>query len=62
MFPDSLTISPLAVCLPEGMKAIVMDAGVENYPGMFLKKGEGHSLKAEFAPYPIEQQVGASTV
>ena len=58
MFPDSLTISPLAVCLPEGMKAIVMDAGVENYPGMFLKKGEGHSLKAEFAPYPLEQQVG----
>ena len=40
------------------MKAIVMDAGVENYPGMFLKKGQGNSLKAEFAPYPLAQEVG----
>lgn len=58
MFEDSLAITPLAVCLPSGMKAIVMDAGVENYPGMMLKKGEGHSLKAEFAPYPLDQEVG----
>ena len=58
MFKDSLAITPLAVCLPEGMKTIVMDAGVEDYPGMMLKKGEGHSLKAEFAPYPLDQEVG----
>ena len=58
MFPDSLAITPLAVCLPDGMKVIVMDAGVENYPGMFLKKGEGNVLKGEFAPYPLEQKVG----
>ena len=58
MFADSLAITPLAVCLPEGMKAVVMDAGVENYPGMFLKQGTGHRLTAEFAPYPLEQAVG----
>ena len=58
MYPDSLAITPLAVCLPDGMKAIVMDAGVENYPGMMLKKGEGNVLKAEFAPYPLEQEIG----
>ena len=58
MFPDSLAITPLAVCLPDGMKVIVMDAGVENYPGMYLKKGEGNVLKGEFAPYPLEQKVG----
>ena len=58
MYPDSLAITPLAVCLPGGMKAVVMDAGVENYPGMFLKKGAQHSLKAEFAPYPLAQEVG----
>ena len=61
MFRDSLAITPLAVCLPEGMKAIVMDAGVENYPGMFLKgsndKGKRNALVAEFAPYPLEQVV-----
>ena len=54
MHADSLAINPLAICLPEGRKAVIMDAGVENYPGMFLKKGEGNSLVAEFAPYPAE--------
>ena len=58
IYPDSLAITPLAVCLPDGMKAIVMDAGVENYPGMMLKKGDGNVLKAEFAPYPLEQEIG----
>lgn len=57
MFPDSLAITPLAVCLPEGKKAIVMDAGVENYPCMMLVQGHDHSLKAEFAPYPLEQGI-----
>ena len=63
MFKDSLAITPLAVCLPDGMKAIVMDAGVEDYPGMFLRevKSEGvmsEKLVAEFAPYPLEQEIG----
>ena len=58
MFTDSLAITPLAVCLPEGMKAIVMDAGVENYPGMMLVKGQGNTLKAQFAPYPLTQEIG----
>ena len=57
MFKDSLAITPLAVCLPGGMKAIVMDAGVENYPEM-LVKGDGNALVAEFASYPLEQKVG----
>jgi alpha-glucosidase len=35
-----------------------MDAGVENYPGMMLLKGEGNMLKADFAPYPLEQEIG----
>ena len=63
MFPDSLAITPLAVCLPGGMKAIVMDAGVENYPGMFVKRAKSEELKgeklvAEFAPYPLAQEIG----
>lgn len=70
MFADSLAITPLAVCLPDGIKAIVMDAGVENYPGMFLVRSEqsnnksqtsnlkSQTLTAEFAPYPIEQEIG----
>ena len=66
MFADSLAITPLAVCLPDGMKAIVMDAGVENYPGMMLvrndqrevKSDNYYALKAEFAPYPLQQEIG----
>ena len=64
MYSDSLSITPLAVCLPNGMKATVMDAGVENYPGMFLRgersevRGKRNVLQAEFAPYPLEQEVG----
>ncbi len=58
MFADSLAITPLALCLPQGKKAVVLDAGVENYPGMMLVKGKGNTLRAEFAPYPLQQQIG----
>ena len=57
MYPDSLAITPFALSLPGGVKAVVMDAGVEDYPGMMLLKGEGNTLKACFAPYPLEQAV-----
>ncbi len=57
MYADSLAITPMAVCLDGGLKAIVMDAGVEDYPGMMLLKGDGNTLKADFAPYPLEQAV-----
>ena len=57
IFPDSLAITPLAATLPEGKRAVIMEANQLDYPGMFLKKGEGHSLVAEFAPYPLEEAV-----
>ena len=58
MHRDSLAITPLAVALPQGKKAVVLDAGVENYPGMFVLKGEGNALRADFAPYPAEWEIG----
>lgn len=58
MYEDSLAITPLAVALPSERKAIVMDAGVENYPGMMLVKGKDNSLNAQFAPYPLEHTIG----
>ena len=58
MYPDSLAITPLAVCLPGGVKAIAMDAGVEEYPAMMLLKGAGNSLKAEFPPVPDKVTLG----
>ena len=58
MFRDSLAITPLAVTVPAVGKAVVMDAGVENYPGMMLVKGDGNSLKGQFAPYPLKSEIG----
>lgn len=57
MYADSLSITPLMVCLPDGKKAVCMEAGVENYPGLFLKKGsdKANSLVSEFAPVPTEE-------
>lgn len=61
MFTDSLAITPLAVCLPEGVKVVVMETAVENYPGMFLYRGAQspvNTLQSEFAPLPLETIVG----
>lgn len=69
MYQDSLAITPLAVCLPEGKKAVVMEADVENYSGMYLLKGtsttasvshasSAYSLHAAFPPYPLKEAIG----
>lgn len=69
MYQDSLAITPFAVCLPEGKKAVVMEADVENYPGMYLLKGtsttasashasSAYSLHAAFPPYPLKEAIG----
>lgn len=61
MFSDSLAITPLAVCLPDGMKAVVMETAVEDYPGMFLYRNASMAagtLCADFAPLPTRTVVG----
>ena len=73
MFKDSLAITPLAVCLPDGKKAVVMEADVENYPGMYLLKGTSsstasgvsssdastdYSIHAAFPPLPLKEKIG----
>lgn len=60
MYADSIAITPLMVCLDGGKKAVLMEAGVENYPGMFLKKNPAaaHGLTAEFAPVPKTEVIG----
>lgn len=52
--PDTLVMNPAAICLPDGKKAVIMDAAVEDYPGMFLVKDGQNTLRADFAPYPTE--------
>ena len=59
MVDDSLSIVPYIVALDGGKKVAVMEAGAEDYPGMFLKinTSDRHSLVSEFAPYPLEYGV-----
>ena len=65
MVADSLAIVPLIVDLGGGRKAAVMEAGIEDYPGMFLKINTQtrRGLVSEFAPYPLEYgRVGGNMV
>lgn len=55
MHADSLVICPMLIDLGDGSKLAIMDAGQEDYPGLFLKlNGSGDGLDGEFAPYPVE--------
>lgn len=60
MVPDSLAITPLMIDLGNSKKAVVMEAGLEAYPGMFLMQSKQHpaALQAAFAPYPLEEVIG----
>ncbi|MDE6458080.1 MAG: glycoside hydrolase family 97 catalytic domain-containing protein, partial [Muribaculum sp.] len=59
MYADSLAIVPLLVELPHGKKALVMEGGLEGYPGMFLVKGaSANSIEARFAPESVSEKIG----
>lgn len=60
MHADSLAITPLLVEVADGKKAVVMDGGVENYPGLFLTLNEEtrQGVRAAFAPVPTEIFIG----
>ncbi|WP_461633085.1 glycoside hydrolase family 97 protein [Labilibaculum euxinus] len=57
---DSLAISPLLVDLENGKKAAVIEADLEDYPGMFLTRNNQtkQGLKGAFARYPKEERMG----
>lgn len=64
MYADSLATVPLLVSLDSGKKLAIMDAGAEDYPGMFLKRNpEGKTgFVAEFAPCPLESAKRGSNI
>jgi alpha-glucosidase len=59
MATDSLAILPLLVDLGNGKKAVIMEGGVEDYPGLFLKINQQTrtGLIGELPPYPLEAQM-----
>lgn len=60
MIRDSLAFLPLLVSLDNGMKVVVTEADLENYPGMYLKKNaqDDHSMVGDFAGYPLQERPG----
>jgi alpha-glucosidase len=60
MIRDSLAFLPLLVDLGNGMKAVVTEADLEHYPGMYLKKNaeKDFSMIGDFANYPLTERSG----
>lgn len=59
MYADSLAVTPLLVELEDNHKALIIDTDIENFAGMFLKKGEKpNSLVPVYAPCVLEGKIG----
>ncbi len=59
-FPtDSLAFLPLLVEVGDNLKAVILEADLENYPGMYVDLNEtGKGLEGVFAPYPLAWEHG----
>ncbi|HEV8503905.1 MAG TPA: glycoside hydrolase family 97 protein [Chitinophagaceae bacterium] len=57
---DTLAYLPLLVELDNNKKAVILEADVQDYPGMFVQLNQqaSHGIKATFAPYPLEESLG----
>ena len=51
---DLLFFSPIMFGYPNGMKAVITESDLEDYPGMFLKMNENKHLEGVNAAYPLE--------
>lgn len=57
--PDGLSILPMLVDVGNGKKVVILEADLEDYPGMYLNLNEtGMGLKGVYAPYPLEFRRG----
>jgi alpha-glucosidase len=54
---DLLFFSPVMIAYSNGMKAVVTESDLEDYPGMFLRFNEKKELTGVNAPYPLETKV-----
>jgi alpha-glucosidase len=55
---DSLAFLPLLVDLGNGKKAVILEADLEDFPGMFLDINQTkQGFKGVYAPYPLEEKL-----
>lgn len=57
---DTMAFLPIMVELADGKKAVITEADLQDYPGMYLKKNDSnaHGFKATFAPVILESYQG----
>lgn len=57
---DTLAFLPLLVDVGNGKKAVLLEADLEDYPGMFINVNQQtrKGLVGKFAPYPLEEKQG----
>ena len=57
---DTLAFLPVLIDYGNNVKAVLLEADLEEYPGMYLKQNDnnGISLKGVYAQYPIEEMQG----
>ncbi len=59
--PGAVAILPLLVDVGHGKKAVILEADLEDYPGMYLNlNATGMGLQGVYASYPLEARLGGS--
>ena len=59
MDPEKLAFLPLLVELNDGKKAVITEADLEDFPGLYLRNANGkNGLSAVHAPYPKTREQG----
>jgi alpha-glucosidase len=52
---DTLAFLPVLVDVASPKKAVILEADLQDYPGMYLTPGDGNNLHGVFAPLPTEE-------
>jgi alpha-glucosidase len=55
---DSLAFLPVLVDIGEQKKAVILEADIEDYPGMYLTSAGGQNMMGVFAKYPTVETTG----
>lgn len=53
---SNLVFTPVLVAPEQAPKLVITESDLEDYPGMFLTGSSSAELRANFAPYPLEEK------
>jgi alpha-glucosidase len=53
----NLCFTPVLVDAQDGLKIVITESDLEDYPGMFVTGNNSTGLTGRFAPYPLEEKI-----